>query len=71
VELDEKLAGVPLDIRSAESVSGSGLNSPEAAHSTLLMALLAGLLLIEQLLAYSASYHTPTPVATRVAGGLR
>lgn len=58
-ELEQKMAGIPLDIRTAEAVSGSGLNSPEASHSTLLMACLAALLLIEQLLAYSASYHAP------------
>ncbi|MCA9134864.1 MAG: hypothetical protein KDA45_16965, partial [Planctomycetales bacterium] len=58
-ELEKKLADVPLSIRTAEAVRGSGLNSPEAAHSTLLMALLAALLLVEQLLAYSASYHAP------------
>jgi hypothetical protein len=58
-ELEQKLVGIPLDIRTAEAVSGSGLNSPEASHSTLLMACLAGLLLLEQLLAYSASYHAP------------
>lgn len=65
-ELKKKLAEIPLTIRTAESVSGSGLNSPEAAHSTLLMVLLAVLLLLEQLLAYSASYHAP-----RIAGAVR
>ncbi len=59
VELEQKLSGIPLDIRTAAAVSGGGLNSPETSHSTLLMACLAGLLLIEQLLAYSASYHAP------------
>ena len=39
-----------LTIRTAEAVSGTGLNSPEAAHSTLLMGLLACLLMVEQLL---------------------
>ncbi len=58
-ELEKKFAGIPLDIRTAQAVSGTGLNSPEAAHSTLLMGLLAALLLGEQLLAYSASYHAP------------
>ncbi|MEO8268622.1 MAG: BatA domain-containing protein, partial [Aureliella sp.] len=60
-ELEQKLAGIPLDIRTADAISGGGLSSPEASHSTLLMACLAGLLLIEQLLAYSASYHAPRP----------
>ncbi len=58
-ELRRKLQGIELDIKSAESVSGAGLNAQDAAHSTLLMFLLAGLLLVEQLLAYSASYHAP------------
>lgn len=58
-ELEQKLSDIPLDIRSAQAVSGTGLSSPEAAHSTLLMGLLAALLLGEQLLAYSASYHAP------------
>jgi uncharacterized membrane protein len=58
-ELKDKLPEIPLEIQTAEAVSGTGLNSPEAAHSTLLMALLAALLLAEQLLAYSASYHAP------------
>ncbi len=64
-ELEQKMAGIPLDIRTAEAVSGRGLNSPEASHSTLLMACLAGLLLIEQLLAYSASYHAPRSAGAR------
>lgn len=58
-ELEKKLSDIPLDIRTAQAVSGTGLSSPEAAHSTLLMGLLAALLLCEQLLAYSASYHAP------------
>ncbi len=58
-ELEQKLAGIPLDIRNAETVGGSGLSSQDAAHSTLLMVALALLLLVEQLLAYSASYHAP------------
>ncbi len=61
-ELEKKLSDIPLDIRTAQAVSGTGLNSPEAAHSTLLMGLLAALLLGEQLLAYSASYHAPRTV---------
>lgn len=58
-ELQPKLQGIDLDIKSAEAVSGAGLNAQDAAHSTFLMALLAMLLLGEQLLAYSASYHAP------------
>lgn len=65
-ELEQKLAGIAFDYRTAEAVSGVGLNSPAASHSTLLMCLLAALLLGEQLLAYSASYHAPRTVgATR------
>jgi hypothetical protein len=58
-ELQRKLQGIELDIKTAEAVSGAGLNAQDAAHSTILMALLAMLLLGEQLLAYSASYHAP------------
>ncbi len=58
-ELQQKLPEIPLTIQTADAVSGTGLNSPEAAHSTLLMALLAMLLMVEQWLAYSASYHAP------------
>jgi len=64
-ELEQKLAGIPLNIRTADAISGSGLHSPEASHSMLLMACLAGLLLIEQLLAYSASYHAPRPTGAQ------
>lgn len=53
-ELESKL---PVKVRSAESLAGLGLNSQDAAHSTLLMTLLALLLLGEQALAYSASFH--------------
>lgn len=59
-ELEQKL---PVKIRTAEAISGSGLNSQESTHSTLLMALLALLLLGEQALAYSASYHAPRAIA--------
>jgi hypothetical protein len=65
-ELESKLVGIPLDIRTADSLSDSGLSSSEASHSTLLLALLAGLLMAEQWLAYSASYHAP-----RFIGALR
>ncbi len=65
-ELQQKMPDIPLRIRTADAVSGTGLNSQNAAHSTLLMYLLAALLLGEQALAYSASYHTQ-----RLAGGGR
>jgi len=53
-ELEAKL---PVKVRTAESLAGAGLSSQDAAHSTLLMTLLALLLLGEQALAYSASFH--------------
>jgi uncharacterized membrane protein len=59
-ELEQKL---PVKVRSAESISGAGLNSQDAAHSTLLMTLLTLLILGEQALAYSASFHTQRLVA--------
>ncbi len=62
-ELEQKL---PVKVKSAESISGAGMNSQQAAHSTLLMALLTLLLLGEQALAYSASFHT-SPLAARLA----
>lgn len=58
-ELSSKFPGLPLEVRAADEVSGSGLNSQEASQSTLMMVLLAALLIGEQLLAYSASYHAP------------
>lgn len=58
-ELTKSFPEIPMSIRTADAVSGTGLNSPEAAHSTLLMALLGLLLIGEQTLAYSASYHGP------------
>ncbi len=65
-ELERKLQGIKLDIKTADAISGAGLNTQDAAHSTLLMAVLTILLLVEQLLAYSASYHAPRFVgATR------
>lgn len=65
-ELERKLQGIKLSIKSAEAISGAGLTTPDAAHSTLLMVVLSVLLLGEQLLAYSASYHAPRFVgATR------
>ncbi len=53
-ELESKL---PVKVRTADSLAGAGLSSQDAAHSTLLMTLLALLLLGEQALAYSASFH--------------
>ena len=53
-ELEQKL---PVKVRTADSLSDLGLSSQDAAQSTLLMVLLALLLLGEQALAYSASFH--------------
>jgi hypothetical protein len=53
-ELETKL---PVKVRSADSLARIGLSAQDAAHSTLLMTLLALLLLGEQALAYSASFH--------------
>ncbi len=53
-ELQQKL---PIKVRTADSLSELGLSSQDAAQSTLLMVLLALLLLGEQALAYSASFH--------------
>lgn len=58
-ELQRKLQGVDFEWKTADAMSGIGLNAQDAAHSTLLMILLAVLLLAEQWLAYSASYHAP------------
>ena len=58
-ELKQNLKNVPVEIRSAETVSNLSSNSQDTVHSNLLMCLLGLLLLGEQALAYSASYHAP------------
>ncbi|MCA9125798.1 MAG: BatA domain-containing protein [Planctomycetales bacterium] len=58
-EFDQRFEGLPVEYRTADAVSGSGMNTLDASHSTLMMLLLAALLVAEQLLAYSASYHSP------------
>ncbi|MBX3422635.1 MAG: BatA domain-containing protein [Pirellulaceae bacterium] len=55
-ELARQFAGVNLKIRDSGALS-SGLNSRETSQSSLLLFLLVALLLAEQMLAYSASYH--------------
>ncbi|MCR9291743.1 MAG: BatA domain-containing protein [bacterium] len=65
-ELKQNLRGVPIEIDTAEAISGLSTSSPDAIHSTLLIVLLLGLLMLEQVLAYSASYHA-TPTATHVS----
>lgn len=64
-EFEQKMRGIPFEYRTAEAVSGTGMNSQDAIHSTLLMCLLGALLLGEQALAYSASYHTPKLMGAR------
>jgi hypothetical protein len=63
-ELEEKMQPVKVRVRSAESFSEAGWSPESASPNNLLLALLAGLLLFEQALAYSASYHLP-----RASGG--
>lgn len=58
-ELEQKLGSVPINIETADAMSMLSANSQDAVHSTLLMCLLGALLLGEQVLAYSASYHAP------------
>lgn len=55
-ELRRQMSGADLQIRTARSLASS-LNSQESAQSGLLLAVLVALLLGEQVLAYSASYH--------------
>jgi hypothetical protein len=55
-ELRRQMSGADLQIRTARSLASS-LNSQESAQSGLLLAVLVVLLLGEQVLAYSASYH--------------
>jgi uncharacterized membrane protein len=55
-EIQRSLAEVNLKIRSSSGLLGS-ISSREASQSNLAMAFLIGLLLLEQVLAYSASYH--------------
>lgn len=59
-ELKERMGSLPVEIQSASSVSGRGLSAEDTSQSTTVMALLVLLLMGEQVLAYSASYHTPT-----------
>lgn len=58
-QLLQELNGLPIEILTSAEVSRWNANTPNAAHSTLFLSLLILLLLGEQMLAYSASYHTP------------
>ncbi len=58
-ELEEKLSPLKVTIQSADTLSTAAWSPEAASYSTLLFALLVLLLLAEQSLAYSASYHVP------------
>ncbi len=58
-ELEEKLSPIKITVQSADSLSAAAWSPEAASYSTLLFALLVLLLLAEQSLAYSASYHVP------------
>lgn len=58
-ELEEKLSPIKISVQTAESLSSAAWSPEAASYSTLLFALLVLLLLAEQSLAYSASYHVP------------
>ena len=58
-ELEEKLSPIKFTLQSANSLSSAAWSPEAASYSTLLFALLVLLLLAEQSLAYSASYHVP------------
>lgn len=72
-DLQRQLQGIDLRIRNSSAFS-SGISSRESSQSNLVMALLVTLLLGEQMLAYSASYHAKSAarthgVAQRDGGG--
>ncbi|GAB5405061.1 MAG: BatA domain-containing protein [Aureliella sp.] len=59
-EVAQKFPGLPIEVSTAAEIEGQGLSAADASQSTLLMLLLAALLMGEQVLAYLASYHSPT-----------
>ena len=65
-ELTRKLGGIPHEIQNAEALSNLASSTQDSAQSNFLMVLLVLLLLGEQALAYSASYHAPS---SSLAGG--
>lgn len=65
-ELRRQMTGADLQIRTARNLASS-LNSQETAQSGLLLAVLVAILLGEQALAYSASYHA-SAVSRRASG---
>ncbi len=66
-ELVEKLSPIKINVQTAESLNAAGWSPEAASHSTTLLVLLVIMLLIEQALAYSASYHVPRVVRTGAA----
>lgn len=60
-EVDRQYQGMDVHVRNASSFASS-LSSKETSQSNLVMALLILLLLGEQMLAYSASYHASAPI---------
>ena len=58
-EFEQSMRGIPLEFKSADSLINTGLNMMDSEHSTVLLCLLGFLLVGEQALAYSASYHAP------------
>ncbi len=58
-ELEEKLSPIKISVQSADSLSAVAWSPEAASYSSWLLALLVLLLLAEQSLAYSASYHVP------------
>lgn len=58
-ELEDKLQPIKISIQSAEALTDAGWEPEAASHSTALLGLLIMMLLGEQALAYSASYHVP------------
>jgi uncharacterized membrane protein len=72
-EIERQFPGVDLRIRNSSALA-SGLGARESSQSNLIMGLLVALLLGEQILAYSASYHAKSTarvhgVAQRDGGG--
>ena len=59
VDLNRSLSGIKFTYKSAESLGASSALAGFANRNMLLMALLLGLLMFEQWLAWSASYHLP------------
>ncbi|MFN3191089.1 MAG: BatA domain-containing protein [Aureliella sp.] len=59
-DLRSELKGIDFEYRTATAVSNLGASSQDSTRSTFLVVLLALILLGEQALAYSTSYHAPS-----------